>query len=259
MTFHRCLHLVSRLATLVNSSATSLMFPRHGVNQFLASGNIDSTFKLLAIDLLTERKLWRQAAEAILALDAVHPRAQELFVEVWRFLDWARKEFGGDDDPYFALLRKVLPHYDGPDQVRDKGRKRHHATVQQRERPLAGGGGQKIEPVVLECIMNDVLQRLVILDDKDGRHFRHGGPVFARERRCSDPALTRRPRETFKSALKRRFGSPMNRLSSKWLTPRAIHAPGGPAWLRPWVDAGVGRASERAGLVPIAPAHSTLN
>ncbi len=56
---------------------------------------------------LRERKLWRQAAEAILALDAVHPRAQELFVEVWYFLDGARKEFGGDDDLYFALLRKV--------------------------------------------------------------------------------------------------------------------------------------------------------
>jgi hypothetical protein len=67
---------------------------------------------------LTDNKLWREAAEAILRLDAIHPRSQECFLSAW-----AHCSFGYhlDDDLAVAFLRKVMPPYLGFDAVLFRG------------------------------------------------------------------------------------------------------------------------------------------
>ncbi|MCK1742225.1 hypothetical protein IVA80_15475 [Bradyrhizobium sp. 139] len=75
---------------------------------------------------MAERKLWREAAKAILALDCIHPRAQRRFVEAWSMVSFSR--YVTDGDLFFALLRKVMPPYVGEAVELFRGQRRGDRT-----------------------------------------------------------------------------------------------------------------------------------
>jgi hypothetical protein len=60
---------------------------------------------------LAERSLWLDAVRAIIALEAVHPRAQQRFVNVWTQRSFGR--YIPDEALLIAFLRKVMPPYLG--------------------------------------------------------------------------------------------------------------------------------------------------
>ena len=66
---------------------------------------------------LTEHKLWTEAAEGIARLDAVHRDAQHIFLNTWKRVGYVLRGYVADDDAFFAMLRKLLPAYDGPAQT----------------------------------------------------------------------------------------------------------------------------------------------
>ncbi|MCK1271379.1 MULTISPECIES: hypothetical protein [unclassified Bradyrhizobium] len=65
------------------------------------------------LGLLTWHGLWQYAAQCIAQLDAVHPDAQARFLNVWMRVGWRVRSLIDDDPLCFALLRKLLPPYDG--------------------------------------------------------------------------------------------------------------------------------------------------
>jgi hypothetical protein len=79
---------------------------------------------------LTEHKLWTEAAEGIARLDAVHRDAQRAFLNTWMRVGYVLRGYVADDDAFFAMLRKLLPAYDGPAQsctvVNARARLRNH-------------------------------------------------------------------------------------------------------------------------------------
>ena len=58
---------------------------------------------------LTEHELWREAAEGIARLDAVHRDAQRAVLNTWMRVGYVLRGYVGDDDAFFAMLRKLLP------------------------------------------------------------------------------------------------------------------------------------------------------
>lgn len=69
--------------------------------------------------LLAEHQLWREAAETIIAIDAIHPTSQLRFVRAWSLASFGK--FIDDDDLFFAFLRKVMPAYTGGDEFMYRG------------------------------------------------------------------------------------------------------------------------------------------
>lgn len=63
--------------------------------------------------LLTRHHLWRHAADSIARLDKVHWRAQYRFLGNWMRVGWLLRRFVDDDALFFAMMRKMLPAYDG--------------------------------------------------------------------------------------------------------------------------------------------------
>src|SRR5262245_25001994 len=55
---------------------------------------------------LTEHKLWTEAAEGIARLGAVHRDAQHVFLNTWMRVGYVLRGYVGDDDAFFAMLRK---------------------------------------------------------------------------------------------------------------------------------------------------------
>ena len=76
---------------------------------------------------LTEHKLWTEAAEGIARLDAVHRDAQHVFLNTWIRVGCVLRGYVGDDDAFFAMLRKLLPAYDGPAQILYRGQRKSEA------------------------------------------------------------------------------------------------------------------------------------
>jgi hypothetical protein len=76
---------------------------------------------------LTEHKLWMEAAEGIARLDAVHRDAQHVFLNTWKRVGYLLRGYVGDDDVFFAMLRKLLPAYDGPAQTLYRGQRKGEA------------------------------------------------------------------------------------------------------------------------------------
>ena len=73
---------------------------------------------------LTEHKLWTEAAAGIARLDAVHRDAQHVFLNTWKRVGYLLRGYVGDDDAFFAMLRKLLPAYDGPAQTLYRGQRK---------------------------------------------------------------------------------------------------------------------------------------
>ncbi|MBR1145075.1 hypothetical protein [Bradyrhizobium sp. AUGA SZCCT0431] len=73
---------------------------------------------------MTRQNLWREAAEAIIRLDAIYPRSQDCFLDCWLKpcpgLHHAVSSSLGDD-PAIALLRRMLPAYCGYDTILFRG------------------------------------------------------------------------------------------------------------------------------------------
>jgi hypothetical protein len=61
---------------------------------------------------LTRYKLWHEAAERIVRIDAVHPAAQARFLETWCRVPF--RKYVTDDELWFTLARKMMPPYMGP-------------------------------------------------------------------------------------------------------------------------------------------------
>jgi hypothetical protein len=59
---------------------------------------------------------WREFFLRVAELPSVHPAAQKCFLEIWvrRVGGGQMREKVGDDDAFFAGLRRLLPAYDGP-------------------------------------------------------------------------------------------------------------------------------------------------
>ena len=76
---------------------------------------------------LTEHKLWKEAAEGIARLDAVHRDAQRAVLNTWMRVGYVLRGYVGDDDAFFAMLRKLLPAYDGPAQILYRGQRKGEA------------------------------------------------------------------------------------------------------------------------------------
>jgi hypothetical protein len=76
---------------------------------------------------LTEHKLWTEAAEGVARLDAVHRDAQHIFLNTWKRVGYVLRGCVGDDDAFFAMLRKLLPAYDGPAQTLYRGQRKGEA------------------------------------------------------------------------------------------------------------------------------------
>jgi hypothetical protein len=66
--------------------------------------------------LLSKHKLWRDAMLGVSKVETPHPRAQQRFLDAWTRVPWGYfvRDQMGDDDIYFAALRKLLPLYEGP-------------------------------------------------------------------------------------------------------------------------------------------------
>jgi hypothetical protein len=71
--------------------------------------------------LLAERKLLHRAAEAVIGMESIHPRAQQRLLNLWSKASFGH--FLSDDDLLFAFARKVLPPYDGGDQLLFRGQR----------------------------------------------------------------------------------------------------------------------------------------
>jgi hypothetical protein len=70
---------------------------------------------------LADRKLWREAARAIVSMDAIHPVAQQRFINAWCRVSFSR--YLPADDLFFALLRKIFPPYEGGDEALFRGQR----------------------------------------------------------------------------------------------------------------------------------------
>jgi hypothetical protein len=78
------------------------------------------------LDYLRHHKLWREAAEAILRLDSVHPLARDCFVETWVLTSFG---YHLDEDLLIPFLRKVMPPYRGYDTLLFRGQGRGRVGV----------------------------------------------------------------------------------------------------------------------------------
>jgi hypothetical protein len=82
-----------------------------------ATGKPCATRRIAAISpaglgQLTRDGLWHEAAQRIARLDAVHPAAQERFLETYCKVPF--RKYVTDDDLWFAMARKAMPSYAGP-------------------------------------------------------------------------------------------------------------------------------------------------
>lgn len=70
---------------------------------------------------LTVHELWPQAMRAITEIEKVHARAQRRFHRSWAHNAWMVRGLVGDDELYFAALRKIFPPYRGGTKVLYRG------------------------------------------------------------------------------------------------------------------------------------------
>lgn len=97
---------------------------------------------------------WRNVAEAIIRLDAIHPRARDCFLEAWVGGTWMGIHLDDclDQDLFVAFLRKVLPSYLDFDTLLFRGQVRGPAGMSWTRSPqvalkFALFGAEDIDPI----------------------------------------------------------------------------------------------------------------
>ncbi len=73
-----------------------------------------AALNLSDLGFLTEYGLWPDAMRRVLVLGRVHPNAREQFLTTWKRTGYPARHLIGNDDLFFAVLRVLLPPYDGP-------------------------------------------------------------------------------------------------------------------------------------------------